>query len=84
MKKQLKNILCGSLFLILPLSNLHAEDGESGVTFFSENTANTSPGGHDSGDDPVDTAPIDLYTTVLLFTAAVVGYYGRNKLVRNH
>ncbi|MDM1063851.1 hypothetical protein HXZ62_14985 [Empedobacter falsenii] len=84
MKKQLKNILCGSLFLLLPFTNLHAEDGGSGVDFFSEKTANTNPGGHDPGDDPVDGAPINSYTIVLLFTAVVIGYYGRNKFIRNH
>ena len=82
MKKKLKQILCGSLLLLLPLSNLHAENGDSGVSFFSENnTTNTNPGGHDPGDDPVS-APIDSYTIFLLLTAVFVAYYGRNNLVK--
>lgn len=83
MKKQLNNILVGSLFLILPFTYLHADDGRSDVSFFSENNVTTTnPGGHDSGDDPVDAAPIDSYTVILLLVAGCVGFYGRNNLVK--
>ena len=44
MKKQFKHILVGSLFLLLPFTHLHAEEGDSGISFFSENkTTDTNP-----------------------------------------
>ena len=83
MKKQFKYILVGSLFLFFPFSNLYAADNESDISFFSENN-NTNPGGHDPGDDPVDGAPIDSNIIVLIAIAVIVGYYGRNKLIKNN
>ncbi|HCC94591.1 MAG TPA: hypothetical protein DEQ26_09730 [Flavobacteriaceae bacterium] len=88
MKKQIKHILVGSLFLFLPFTNLHAQEGDSGISFFSENkTTDTNPPGHDSGDDPEGSVPIDDYLPILFITSiAIVIKYQKEilKKVKNN
>ncbi len=73
MKKQFKHILVGSLFLLLPFTHLHAEEGDSGISFFSENkTTDTNPPGHSTDDDPEDTSPIDNYLPILFIASIAI------------
>lgn len=83
MNTQIKNILLGILFSIFSISNLFASENQSDASFFSERSTNTDPGGHDSGDDPVGTAPIDTYLIVLIILGIVTAYYARNQLRKN-